>query len=77
MNTVSGAGNSSNPAGRFLADSPGGTVTSGLYSSSQPNSQLNAAAIGQAGGGQPVDIRSPYLTLNWIIALQGVYPSRS
>jgi len=77
MNTVSGAGSTSNPANQYLADSPGGTVTSGLYSSSTPNSKLNAAAITQAGGGQPFDNRSPYLTLNWIIALQGIYPSRN
>ncbi len=77
VNTVSGAGSTSNPANQYLADSPGGTVTSGLYSSSTPNSKLNAAAIGMAGSGQPFDNRSPYLTLNWIIALQGVYPSRS
>ena len=77
INTVSGAGSTSNPANQYLADSPGGTVTSGLYSSSTPNSKLNAAAITQAGGSQPIDNRSPYLTLNWIIALQGIFPSRS
>ena len=76
MNAVSGAGNNSNPANRFLADSPGGTVNTGIYSSSQPNSTLNANAISPAGGNQPVDIRSPFLTFNWIIALQGIFPSR-
>ncbi len=77
LHAVSGAGNNSNPANRFLADSPGGTVNTGIYSSSQPNATLNPSAISPTGGGQPVDIRSPYLTFNWIIALQGVYPSRS
>jgi len=33
-------------------------------------------AIGAAGGGQPHENRQPYLTLNFIIALQGVFPSR-
>jgi microcystin-dependent protein len=28
------------------------------------------------GAGQPVDIRSPGLGLTYIIALQGVYPSK-
>src|SRR5262245_50331767 len=36
---------------------------------------LSAAAIGQVGG-QPHDNRQPYLTVNFIIALQGVFPSR-
>jgi microcystin-dependent protein len=29
------------------------------------------------GGGEPVDVRNPGLGLNFIIALQGVYPQRS
>jgi len=36
---------------------------------------MSAAAIGQMGG-QPHDNRQPYLTVNFIIALQGVFPSR-
>jgi microcystin-dependent protein len=33
-------------------------------------------AIGIAGGNQPHNNMSPYLTLNFIIALQGVFPPR-
>lgn len=33
--------------------------------------------VSPAGGSQPVSIMQPYLTLNWIIALQGIYPSRN
>jgi microcystin-dependent protein len=29
------------------------------------------------GGNQPFDIRDPYLTLNYCIALEGIFPSRS
>jgi len=32
---------------------------------------------GSQGGGQAVGIRNPYAAVNYIIALQGVYPSRS
>ena len=32
---------------------------------------------GPAGGGQPVAISPPSLALNYIIALEGIYPSRS
>lgn len=28
------------------------------------------------GGSRPVDIRTPYLGLNWCIAVQGIFPSR-
>jgi microcystin-dependent protein len=30
-----------------------------------------------AGGGLPHDNRAPYLALNFIIALQGIYPALS
>ena len=33
-------------------------------------------AIGVTGGSQPHDNSQPYLTLNFCIAMQGVYPSR-
>lgn len=33
--------------------------------------------IGNTGGNQPIDIRSPFLVITYIIALTGVYPSRN
>jgi microcystin-dependent protein len=38
---------------------------------------LRSTTIGNAGGGQSFDSRSPYLGINICIALVGVYPSRS
>jgi len=38
---------------------------------------MSAQAVGTAGGGGPHNNMPPYVTLNFIIALQGVYPSRS
>ena len=79
VNTVSGAATSKTPTNNYLATSTGASVSaeSSIYSSSQPNSTLNPGAVSQTGSGQPIDISSPYLTLNWIIALQGIYPSRN
>jgi microcystin-dependent protein len=37
---------------------------------------MAASAIGITGGNQPFDIRSPFLTLQWCIALEGIFPSR-
>jgi microcystin-dependent protein len=34
-------------------------------------------AINAAGGGQPVPLLSPYLGMNYIICLQGIFPSRN
>lgn len=37
---------------------------------------MSAGAVAQTGGGQPHDNMSPYLALNFCIALQGVFPPR-
>jgi microcystin-dependent protein len=61
---------------------PGPTVAlsqSELYAAAGSNpSALNPQALGPVvGGGLPHNNLMPYLTLNWIIALQGVFPPRS
>ena len=38
---------------------------------------LNPAAITQSGGNQPHENRPPYLTVNFVIALVGIFPSRN
>lgn len=37
---------------------------------------MNPAMVLPAGESQPHENRQPYLALQWIIALQGIYPSR-
>jgi microcystin-dependent protein len=39
--------------------------------------QLNPNCVTPSGGSLPHNNMMPYLTLNWCIALQGVYPARS
>ena len=38
---------------------------------------LTPAAVGNTGGSQPHENRSPYLVLNFCMALQGIFPSRN
>jgi microcystin-dependent protein len=38
---------------------------------------LNAGAVTPSGGSQPHNNLQPFLVLNFIIALQGIYPARS
>jgi microcystin-dependent protein len=38
---------------------------------------MNPASVLSAGGNQPHENMSPYLVLNFIIALQGIFPSRN
>ena len=37
---------------------------------------MSAQALTVAGGNQPHNNMQPYLTLNFCIALQGIFPSR-
>jgi microcystin-dependent protein len=41
-----------------------------------PNVIMNAAAVSMAGGDQPHNNMPPYLTVNFCIALQGIFPPR-
>ena len=64
---------SPNPAGAVL-----GVTAEKQYSIPDwPNAQMNAGAIGATGGGQAHENRPPFLAVNFIIALLGVYPSQS
>jgi microcystin-dependent protein len=54
------------------------TSTANPYNTqSPPNTTLNPATVAMAGGGQPHDNMPPYLTLNFVIALQGIFPTRN
>jgi microcystin-dependent protein len=59
--------------------SPAGAVWAGWskkgYSSAAPASAMSPAALGATGGGLPHDNLPPYLTVNFIISLFGIYPS--
>jgi microcystin-dependent protein len=41
------------------------------------NTQLAAGSISAAGGSQPHENRQPFLAINFIISLFGIYPSRN
>ncbi len=66
-------GEDPSPQGEALARSVGAS----LYKSAAANVQLADEAVTPAGGSQPHNNLQPYLTLNFCIALQGVYPPRS
>jgi microcystin-dependent protein len=52
-----------------------------LYAPDTPDTTLKpfaaTATVTPVGGGLPVPIRDPYLGMNFIIALEGIYPSRN
>jgi microcystin-dependent protein len=48
-----------------------------VYSSANPDTPMNSGSVSTVGGNQPHDNRSPYLALNYVISLFGVFPSRN
>jgi microcystin-dependent protein len=45
--------------------------------SSTANTAMNPACVVPVGGSQPHENMSPYLVLNFVIALQGIFPSQN
>src|SRR5215831_17844198 len=59
------------PGGNLWAPNPNNSyATTG-------GSSMNPACITPTGGNQPHENMSPYLVLNFIIALQGIFPSQN
>lgn len=54
-----------------------GFAAVGEYYDATGNSTGPANSIGNTGGNQPVTLVQPFLALNYIICLQGIFPSRS
>lgn len=62
------------PSGRYLGMNPTGE---GIYDDTANTPMGDGMVeVGMSGGSQPFSIRQPYLGLNYIISLQGIYPSR-
>ena len=64
---------SKNPSQNIL----GGTASPVYAAVATANATLAPQTIGMAGGSQPHENRAPYLTLNYCIAMEGIYPSRN
>ncbi len=72
VNAVTDDGNQSVPTGNL----PAGTkVLDKEYSNAASNTTMNANMINANGDNQPVNNIQPVLVINYIIALEGVYPS--
>lgn len=76
MRANSGDGISPTPTNNVSAG-PGADRDLFLYKNGSANASMNASALGLTGGGQPHNNLMPYLTVNFCIALQGVFPARS
>lgn len=71
-----GDGISPTPTGN-VASGPGADRDLFWYKDGASNSVMNPGALAITGGGQPHNNMMPYLTVNFCIALQGVFPPRT
>ena len=66
------------PTGNMWGTSNAAKVAANFYApAGSPTVNMNATAFSLTGGSQPHNNLMPYLTLNFCIAMQGVFPSRS
>jgi len=73
MSCNSATGTSANPANNFWAAQPALLQ----YDPANTASPMKANAISISGGSQPHENLQPYLTINYLIALEGIFPSRN
>ena len=75
---VPATGTTTNPAGAAFAEPRVGRLTEAAYGNpAAPGAvTLNPAAFGIAGGSLPHNNLQPSLALNYVIALQGIFPQR-
>jgi microcystin-dependent protein len=73
LTASTGIGSAHVPAGKVLAQSP----SLALYGESAPSVTTAPESTTASGGGQAHDNMQPYLCINFILSLYGVYPSPS
>jgi microcystin-dependent protein len=72
-----GSPTTNNPSGAFIAtaQTPAGDGVNSFAPST--NAALSPASISASGGNQPHSNIQPYLCVNFVIALTGIFPSRN
>lgn len=68
-----GPGNANAPAGNLTGES----AAVKIYVSEQPTGNLSPSAMTSIGGSQPHENFQPYLCINFIISLSGIFPTQT
>jgi microcystin-dependent protein len=71
LQAINANANVNTGSGGFLAQ------TNNLYHNPTNLTPLSPSSVSSVGGSQPHNNMMPYLVLNFIIALQGIFPSRN
>ncbi|MDX2067070.1 MAG: tail fiber protein [Haliscomenobacter sp.] len=67
--------NSPSPNGQLLATNPDADFVA--PTSGTVTTPMSVAAIGATGGNQPINNMQAYLAVNYVICVEGIYPSRN
>lgn len=74
-------GTQGDPTGGILAQTNDGSARTATiyptYVSTAPTGAASGSSIGPSGGNQPVNITPPFVAVNFLIALQGLFPPRN
>ncbi len=73
FNADNSGANQNSPANNMFG---GGGRNNRYFGDGTNAAPFAAGSVGSAGGSQDHENRQPYLTLNYIIALQGIFPTR-
>lgn len=67
------------PSGSFLAEIGSGKSATPVYGPANAGTAVTMATsmISNTGGSQPFSVLNPFTVINYIIALQGIFPSRN
>jgi microcystin-dependent protein len=74
---TTGFANQQSPGGAIWSQQGDLTNPVNCFSSGTKNATMSQTMVAMAGNQQPLQIQNPILGLNFIIATQGVFPSRN
>jgi microcystin-dependent protein len=77
INCDNNASSAAQPSGLIPGFAGDRTASLTIYSGAAPNAQMSPQTVGMTGNSVPVGIRDPYLGINFIIATEGIFPSRN
>ena len=73
---INGAGSLNSPANAVWSNAKGDRVSPSLYAAAATGVNMNATDLQITGGNQAHNNLPPYLSIFFVIAMQGIYPSR-
>ncbi len=77
LNGLNAAATTSIPTGAVPAEAAANPRFTSLYSTTAATGTAAPAAVSAAGNGTAHNNMQPYLTMNFVIALQGIFPLRN